>query len=468
MSTFLLRFLSILSWTLLSGNVVAADSEIHLRDFTGDWTGLLSIAVFVLAYLLVAGEEPLSLKKSKPMLVAAGLIWVLVTIAYTGHGDTHTAEALFRINIEHYIELFLFLLAAMTYVNAMSEHGIFSRLRQWLIANKFTLRQIFWITGLLTFIMSPFIANLAVALIMVTIVVAVAKDNRRFIVASSINIVVAANAGGVFSPIGDITTLMIWQRGLVDFGEFLLLLAPALCNWLIAALILSFTVSAVQPDVDKVEVKMRDGAWIVIGLFIITLIMAVSFESLLRLPAVIGMMTGLGLLKLYGYRLKRQGMSRAAQHTDPGEQTQYDIFHALERSEWDTLMFLLGIIVSVGGLAAMGYLFVASEFLYGQLGPTAANVMVGVLSELVENVPVMYSVLSMEPEMQQSQWLLVTLTAGVGGSLLSVGSAAGVAVMGQARGVYTFFSHLKWSWAIMLGYIASIATHFWINGELFT
>jgi Na+/H+ antiporter NhaD/arsenite permease-like protein len=449
--------------TLLSGNVVAAESEIQLSDFTGHWAGLLSLAVFVLAYLLVAGEEPLSLKKSKPMLVAAGLIWVLVAIAYTGHGDTHTAAALFRLNIERYIELFLFLLAAMTYVNAMSERGIFSHLRQWLIANKFTLRQIFWITGLLTFIISPFIANLAVALIMVTIVVAVAGDNRRFTVASSINIVVAANAGGVFSPFGDITTLMIWQRGLVDFGEFLLLLAPALCNWLIPALILSFTVSSVQPDVDEVEVKMRDGAWIVIGLFVITLIMAVSFESLLKLPAVIGMMTGLGLLKLYGYRLKRQSMSLAAQHTDPGEQTQYDIFHSLERSEWDTLMFLLGIIVSVGGLAAMGYLLVASEFLYGQLGPTAANVMVGVLSAFVENVPVMYSVLSMQPDMQQSQWLLVTLTAGVGGSLLSIGSAAGVAVMGQAQGIYTFMAHLRWTWAIALGYAASIWLHLFLN-----
>ena len=209
---------------------------------------------------------------------------------------------------------------------------------------------------------------------------------------------------------------------------------------------------------------MRDGAWIVIGLFVITLIMAVSFESLLRLPAVIGMMTGLGLLKLYGYKLKRQSMSQAVQHADPGEKTQYDIFHALERSEWDTLMFLLGIIVSVGGLAAMGYLLVASEFLYGQLGPTAANIMVGVLSAFVENVPVMYSVLSMQPDMPQSQWLLVTLTAGVGGSLLSIGSAAGVAVMGrQAQGIYTFMAHLRWTWAIALGYAASIWLHLFLN-----
>ena len=114
-------------------------------------------------------------------------------------------------------------------------------------------------------------------------------------------------------------------------------------------------------------------------------------------------------------------------------------------------MFFYGIILCVGGLGTLGYLELASGFMYGDLGATTANIIVGVLSALIDNIPVMFAVLSMLPEMDDGQWLLVTLTAGVGGSLLSVGSAAGVAVMGQARGVYTFFAHLKWSWAIMLG-----------------
>lgn len=123
-------------------------------------------------------------------------------------------------------------------------------------------------------------------------------------------------------------------------------------------------------------------------------------------------------------------------------------------------MFLFGIKSAVGGLATMGYLALASNVMYGQLGPTSANVFVGLLSAVVENVPVMYSVLSMSPQMDWSQWLLVTLTAGIGGSLLSIGSVAVVAVMGQARGIYTFVAHLKWTWAIALGYVASIAMHF--------
>ena len=128
-------------------------------------------------------------------------------------------------------------------------------------------------------------------------------------------------------------------------------------------------------------------------------------------------------------------------------------------------MFFYGVILCVGGLGTLGYLAALSSAVYGGLGPTSANVLVGVASAIVDNIPVMFAVLSMNPEMSHAQWLLVTLTAGVGGSLLSIGSAAGVALMGQARGTYTFVSHLKWSWAVALGYAASIGVHLLINGK---
>ena len=105
--------------------------------------------------------------------------------------------------------------------------------------------------------------------------------------------------------------------------------------------------------------------------------------------------------------------------------------------------------------------------MYVDMGPTYANIAVGVISAIVDNIPVMFAVLSMNPQMELGQWLLVTLTAGVGGSLLSIGSAAGVALMGQARGMYTFFSHLRWTPVIALGYAASIAVHMWINADTF-
>lgn len=114
-----------------------------------------------------------------------------------------------------------------------------------------------------------------------------------------------------------------------------------------------------------------------------------------------------------------------------GEVGSFDIFTQLQRAEWDTLMFFYGVILCVGGLGALGHLGVVSQLMYTDLGPTNASILVGVLSAIIDNIPVMFAVLSMLPKMSEGQWLLVTLTAGVGGSMLSVGSATGVALMGQ-------------------------------------
>ena len=139
----------------------------------------------------------------------------------------------------------------------------------------------------------------------------------------------------------------------------------------------------------------------------------------------------------------------------------------MARAEWDTLLFFYGVILAVGGLGFIGYLSLVSEMMYTDWGPTTANIAVGVLSAIVDNIPVMFAVLSMNPEMSHGQWLLVTLTAGVGGSMLSIGSAAGVALMGQARGKYTFGGHLKWTPVIALGYAASIWVHLLVNASHF-
>jgi Na+/H+ antiporter NhaD/arsenite permease-like protein len=144
-----------------------------------------------------------------------------------------------------------------------------------------------------------------------------------------------------------------------------------------------------------------------------------------------------------------------------------DSFAQIAKVEWDTLLFFFGIIFAVAGLGVLGYLALASQVLYFDLGPTMANVAIGILSAIVDNIPLMFAVLTMNPDMSLGQWLLITLTAGVGGSLLSIGSAAGVALMGQARGIYTFGSHLRWTGAIVLGYAASIVAHLYLNARYF-
>ncbi|HEY5775426.1 MAG TPA: sodium:proton antiporter NhaD [Xanthomonadales bacterium] len=451
-------------------------------DLTTNWAGLLAVAIFIGAYSLVILEENLHLRKSKPVIVAAGIIWMLVAFAYMAAGDTHTAEELVRHNLLEFAELFLFLLAAMTYINTMEERGIFEVLRAWLVNQGFSLRQVFWITGGIAFLMSPVADNLATALLMATVAISVGGSNHRFVALACINIVVAANAGGAFSPFGDITTLMVWQKGNLQFTEFFALVVPSIVNWVVTASILSFALPTGQPEPVKEEAHLQHGALVVVGLFIVTISMAVSFHNFLHMPPVLGMMTGLGFLKLFGYYLQRRDQARLEQelvedsalgisamhaHGEASKKNFYDIYTNLQKAEWDTLMFFYGVILCVGGLGAFGYLSLGSELLYMGLGPTISNILVGVFSALVDNIPVMFAVLAMNPDMSQGQWLLVTLTAGVGGSMLSIGSAAGVAVMGQARGVYTFFAHLKWAWAVVIGYVMSIAVHFWINAGHF-
>ncbi|MDX1695847.1 MAG: sodium:proton antiporter NhaD [Ketobacteraceae bacterium] len=460
-------FLLPASLWLLPVTGFAAESFTATGEFTHHWIGYAIIVLFSFAYLLVIFEEQLHLHKSKPVLLAAGLIWILIAYGYNSIGRSHEVEHLIRHNFLEYTELFFFLLVAMTYINAMIERGVFDELRNWLVKNRFSYRTLFWLTGLLAFFISPIADNLTTALIMCAVVMAVGKDKPGFVSLSCINIVVAANAGGAFSPFGDITTLMVWQKGVIPFWTFFSLFVPATVNFLIPALLMQLALPKGKPEEISTDTgKIKVGGYVVVLLFLATIVTAVCFHNFLHIPPVFGMMTGLAYLKLYDHYLRQKSKTWDKSSTsEAGDFNPYhfDVFKKIAQAEWDTLFFFYGVIMCVGGLGTVGYLGMVSGYIYGDLGTTTANVLVGVLSAVVDNIPIMFSVLTMNPSMPEYQWLLVTLTAGVGGSLLSIGSAAGVALMGQARGYYTFFGHLKWMPAIALGYGASIWVHLLIN-----
>jgi Na+/H+ antiporter NhaD/arsenite permease-like protein len=366
----------------------------------------------------------------------------------------------------------------MTYVNAMDERQTFEALRAFLVRKGFGYRSLFWLTGTLAFFLSPILDNLTTALVMCAVLLAVGKDNAKFVGVGCVNIVVAANAGGAFSPFGDITTLMVWQAGLVGFTTFFLLFLPSVVNFVVPAALMQFAIPSGRPAAANERILLRRGARRIMFLFGCTIATAVSFHNFLHLPPFLGMMTGLAFLQFFGYYLKKTHRPVPAEQeyignigdvTVIGEKDMlFDFFHRLARAEWDTLLFFYGVVMCVGGLGFIGYLTLVSEVMYINIGPTFANIAVGILSAIVDNIPVMFAVLTMNPDMELGQWLLVTLTAGVGGSMLSIGSAAGVALMGQARGKYTFFGHLKWTPAILLGYAASIMVHMWLNAGTFS
>ena len=458
MKTLLHTLLLFIATTLpaVASSAAGGETSLHL---TSAGLGIAALVVFTLAYGLVIAEEFIHLRKSKPVMFAAGLIWIFVAIlAKQVDNGSEIIETAINHNLLEYAALLLFLLTAMIYVNAMTERNVFEALRSWLVSKGFSYRQLFWITGFLAFFISPIADNLTTALLMGAVVLAVGADKPKFVGVAFVNIVIAANAGGAFSPFGDITTLMVWQSGKIDFFGFFALFIPSVVNFLIPAVIMNFAVPKETPPAGNENVSIKRGGLAICVLFMCTIITAVSFEQLLHLPPFLGMMMGLSYLFFFSYYIKVTEKN-TFDHT-----AEFNIFTKVARAEWDTLLFFFGVIFCVGGLGTIGYLGYASEFMYEGWGPTNANIVAGLASAVVDNIPVMFAILSMSPEMDHYQWLLVTMTAGVGGSLLSVGSAAGVALMGQSQGMYTFFSHMKWSWAIGLGYAGSIYAHYLING----
>lgn len=477
-----------------------------MHNMTGTWQGALSLLVFIAGYTAAIMEESVGhgFKKSIPITLAAGIIWVLVALGYRDKGHSlYFVTTAARHNLTEFVEVFLFLLCAMTFINTMHRLNVFNKLRWFLVESGFSYRSCFWITGLIAFWLSPIADNLTTAVLMGAVISNLGHGYDEYVAMCCVNIVVAANAGGAFSPFGDLTTLMVWQKGKVRLEEFPGLLAPAVVNWLVPAFLMNRRIKdAVPPRVEgEVAVRLLPGAVEVILLFVATVFMTACFHSYAHLPPVLGMMTGLGMLKVYGWwrgrALDKRSEEEVSEPDDeeaaaggggnprsprkvPGKggdaspdgdgdvptrrDHALDIFKRLEQTEWDTLIFFYGVIMCVGGLGVMGYLSALSTFMYGNFGPNIANVALGALSAVIDNIPMTYAVLQTDPLMTTTQWLLLTLTAGVGGSLLAVGSAAGVGLMGVNSRCYTFRSHLRWTPAVALGYLASVVVHLAVNG----
>ncbi|NPA27968.1 MAG: sodium:proton antiporter [Epsilonproteobacteria bacterium] len=425
--------------------------ELHL---TTTWVGIASLIIFVIGYYFIAAEDKYHINKAKPALFAGTSIFMLIGLYFAINGlDTKPLEHEVEKLIVEISEIFFFLLVAMTYIEAMIDRNVFEVLRYNLVSKGYSYKKLFWITGLIAFFLSPIADNLTTALILSTVLITIEKSNKSFLVPGAINIVVAANAGGAWSPFGDITTLMVWIAGKGDFTEFLYLFPASIIGWLITAYLLSLYVPKDKPhfDINEKKVEILKGGKVIIALFAFTIAMAVLSHQVLDLPAMWGMMFGLALLKIYTYKLNIEQRAKCVDD-------RLDPFKWISHIENDTLLFFFGILAAVGGLHFLGYLDYFTA-LYDKFGATAVNIAVGFISAVIDNVPVMSAVLKADPPMlpdPKAQWMLVTLTAGIGGSLISFGSAAGVGVMGKLKGIYTFSSHMKFAWAVLIGYIISI------------
>lgn len=411
--------------------------------------GWMLLLIFVMGYYVIAREEQYHLDKAKPALFIGTFMYILIGGFYAYNGLDFRP---FKNEIMHLVyeiaEIFFFLYVAMIFIEALIERGVFNALKGKLIAKGYSYRELFWITGFLAFFISPIADNLTTALILSTVLITIEKKDKAFLVPSAINVVVASNAGGAWSPFGDITTLMAWTANKGQFTDFLYLFPASFLGWIITAFLLVRYVPDLDPNKDgdpevAEKIEILKGGKVIIAIGIATIATSVFCKQILNLPPMWGMLFGLSILQLYMYRLHKR------------HKQDVNIFKSISKIENNTLLFFFGILAAVGALYFAGFMGYVSR-LYDNFNPTYVNIGVGIVSAVVDNVPVMSAVLKAQPAIDHAQWMLVTLTAGVGGSLISFGSAAGVGVMGRMRGIYTFASHMKLAWTVMVGYAVSI------------
>lgn len=443
--------------------------------------GGLVVAIFIVAYATLVWQEKNHLPKSVPMLVAAGLIGLSTVLIYHSVGEADVAVIWLEYFFLDAAFIFFFLVCAMVFVHVAEERHVFDAISSRMEQGGWTNRVIFWVTGATAFIISPVADNMATALIFGSVFLAamvpttlkdLPADKKQGVLVGCINIIAAANAGGAFSPFGDVTTLMAWEAAVLPFWTFFHLIPASLAQWLTLALMLMWFVpkGAVAASAGKRVVRMKPGAKRVIGIFILSIVLAVAGKQLFHTPAAFGMLLGVGLLKAFCYFMDIRS----------AEDAPFDAMKQTQRVEWDTLLFILGVVIAIQCLAFLGFGAALSNVAYAPWGPfdkegatTFANGAVGVVSAVIDNVPVMQTVLSMRPDMSPWQWLLVTYTAGTGGSMLAIGSLAGVALMGheKAKGILTFKSYLKFTPFVFVSYLIGMGVHYlyalWFAPHLF-
>ena len=414
------------------------------------------VSIFVLCYLAIAMEHPLRVSKSASALIGAGLLW---TIYAFGLGDVHALTEQLGESVLVTARIVFFLMGAMTIVEVVDAHNGFelitSRIRTTSLA------RLMWLIGLVTFVLSAILDNLTTAIVMVSLLPKLLDKHEDRLFFAGI-VVIAANSGGAWSPIGDVTTTMLWIGGQVTtVGIIKALWLPSLVSLLVPLAVTAYLLRGRQvepPDRNPEDVGHRTPPFernlmFFLGLGILVAVPA--FKSITHLPPFMGILLGLGVLWLVGDLLHR--------NKDDQDKERLTLAHALSRIDMGSILFFVGILLAVATLEHTGVLVSLADWLDRTVGRQDLIVLIiGIASAIVDNVPLvaasmgMYS-LSTYPS-DHFLWEFLAYCAGTGGSILIIGSAAGVAAMGLERIQFGWYiRHI--SALALLGYLAGACTY---------
>lgn len=417
---------------------------------------ILLIIIFIIGFTTIALEHNLQVNKSWIALFTGSIMWIIVAI---GEDEELLSEALLHESAEIFA-LIVFLMGAMTIVEMMAHFRFFTWIESKLLRLKISDRQLFWLMGLTTFFASALLDNLTSTLIMIQIGRHLFIRKRNFVL-FVINIVIAANAGGAMSPVGDVTTIMLWLAGKFTAWQILFYgFIPSLLAWLVPQAILAQKISN-EDRKSRENPEVLPLQWSIIFLGLFTFGFAV-IVNLFHLPPFIGILLGLGACAIViDYRLKKGTLKKRAGH----------IVNIIKTIDMATLNFFIGILLAVGALNYQGVLRDVASLIFGE-DPASDPMMIivghsslGLLSSVVDNVPLTAAVIKMLPaNIEFTYWVLLAITAGTGGSILVIGSAAGVAAMGQVKEL-TILRYIKaGTIPALLGYIAAVLSWYLLFG----
>lgn len=410
---------------------------------------LVLVALALLALLLVVFEDLIHIDKAKTTLFIGTLSWLLVYVfGLDGMAGEQVTEKLNE-NLLEIATLWLFLMSAMTFVAYLNSRGFISNIFQRFLPGSMHERTLMMVLGGFAFLFSSLADNVTATLVSLAAITSLKVKARKKLKYATL-IVFAVNSGGVSLITGDVTTLMIFLAGKVTIGSLLLLILPSACGVLTLAALLSMRMnSRVQFEVSPLPINVKDK--VVALVFLTTIVSTLALNVIFQVPPVLTFLFGLSAMFLIAHLMQRQQSSR-------------NVLHYIREIEFDTLLFFLGVLLIVGILKEVGVLNHLTT-LYQVMPVYLANYLLGGSSALIDNVPLTAALLKANVDMGPAAWLAVTYSTGVGGSLLVIGSAAGIIAMSKVKEL-TFLSYLSMFAYLLVAYSVGYWLSVWVGSQL--
>lgn len=406
------------------------------------------LTLIAIAFLLIVIEDVIHVNKAKTTLFFGTLCWIISFIFPLNGQSPETIQTLLNHNILEIASLWLFLMAAMTFVAYLNSKGLIENVVNRVMPTSISERKLMFLVGGFAFLFSSISDNVTATLISLAVILSLKLEAKKLVKYATL-IVFAVNSGGVSLITGDVTTLMIFLDGKVTISHLLLLIIPSLLSVLLLATLLSIGMNK-QLEFKKTQFKRIEKTDITIAvIFFTTVIATLTLSVLYSVPPLLTFLLGLSIMFLVAQFLMRK------------KDINKDMIDFIRDIEYDTLLFFVGVLLLVGALKEVGVL---SQFtnLYTMMAPEYANYLMGILSAGVDNVPLTAALLKADIVMSQQHWLSFTYATGVGGSMLIIGSAAGIIAMSKVKAL-TFASYFRLSLYLLVCYTFGYAGAYYMG-----